>query len=325
MPPKAKKNKRARPAGSGSTRRLKVALIATGGLGLALLLGVELVRVLNAPRPDVFLPATLMGKFSGFNQPCGKFNAWDVAALGNDGYVVTDAENGRVLFFDKQGKFLKSWGKKGNGPEDLKEPSSVITDEAGNTYFIDAWASALMGLDKERKPILDVPVTQGFYGPRGLAWDGKNFFVADTGAHRVVELTKEGNFVTYWGGKMGDGKDQLNDPYAIAAYGGYLYVADANNHRIQVLDPSVKNQFVRNFSVGKQPTDLVFDKQGRLFVSFFDDGIVGVFNSNGKSLGKLKDDLGSVDPFRNINGLGIAPDGLLLLASADKILMYRVP
>ena len=319
-----KKSKKKIPPAAGRGP-FKWAFPVAAGLFLVLMLGMELAKVLNAPQPDVFIPANFIGKISGSTLACGKFNAWDASPAGEGRIAVTDAERSRVLFFDRSGKFLSQWGKREEGPQALKEPSGIVSDGEGNVFFVDAWQSVLTGLNPSTKPILSAPLTQGFYGSRGLAFDGKSFYVADTGAHRVVQLTQEGNFVTYWGGKMGSGSDQLNDPYALTYYGGNLYVADTNNHRIQVLDPSGKGRFVKTLKLEGPPSDVVFDAQGRLFVSQLENGAVEVFNSNGKILGKLKDEKGSPDSFRNVNGLGMTSDGTLLLASGDNVLLYRVP
>ena len=60
--------------------------------------------------------------------------AWDAA--GN--IFVADGEgNARVAKFDKDGKFVKSWGKKGTAPGEFASVLSIAVDATGNVYAAD--------------------------------------------------------------------------------------------------------------------------------------------------------------------------------------------
>jgi hypothetical protein len=41
--------------------------------------------------------------------------------------------NARIVKFDKNGKFLKTWGKKGSGPGDFDAPHGLAMDKAGDS------------------------------------------------------------------------------------------------------------------------------------------------------------------------------------------------
>lgn len=71
-------------------------------------------------------------------------------------------------------------------------------------------------------------------GPAGIAFDAdENIYVADSLNHRVQKFTKDGQFLTKWGGQ-GDSEGKLNMPWGIAADElGDVYVADWRNDRIQ--------------------------------------------------------------------------------------------
>lgn len=79
-----------------------------------------------------------------FNQPLDV--AWDAA--GNifipDGYG-----NARVAKFDKNGKFIKSWGFTGAGPGQFNVPSSVAVDAAGNVYVADSGNGRIQVFDND--------------------------------------------------------------------------------------------------------------------------------------------------------------------------------
>jgi hypothetical protein len=72
----------------------------------------------------------------GAGQPTDLFNrptdvAWDAA--GNI-FVADGAGNARIAKFDKDGKFVKSWGKRGAGPGEFANVLSIAVDAQGNIY-----------------------------------------------------------------------------------------------------------------------------------------------------------------------------------------------
>ena len=67
-----------------------------------------------------------------FNRPTDV--AWD--AVG-DIFVSDGYGNSRVAKFDKNGKFLKSWGSKGTGPGQFDIPHAIAVDAKGDVYVGD--------------------------------------------------------------------------------------------------------------------------------------------------------------------------------------------
>ncbi len=61
--------------------------------------------------------------------------AWDAA--GNI-FVADGIGNARVAKFDKVGKFVKSWGKRGTAPGEFADVSSIAVDAQGNVYAADS-------------------------------------------------------------------------------------------------------------------------------------------------------------------------------------------
>jgi tripartite motif-containing protein 71 len=311
--------------GSKNGKGPKSAVIGVVIAVVCLVLGFEAVSLIKAPEVEKNILAQVVGQFSGTDQRCGKFGAWDIAAVGTDRVALTDQQNGRILFFDRSGKFLKAWGKKGEGADELKEPSGMGTGVNGDVYFIDAWKSAIIGINSKDKLSLTVPLTHGFYGPRGVAYDGTSFYVADTGTHRVVKVSPQGEILASFGAsKQGGGKNEFNNPRSLKVDSkGNIYVADFENSRVQVLDS--KGKFTREIKVGNKVTDVAVDAAGRIFASSMDGNFVKVYNSEGKYIGQLKGAQGSENLFRGVSGMGMTPDGLLLLAGNDLVSMVRVP
>ena len=72
----------------------------------------------------------------GAGQPTDLFNrptdvAWEAA--GNI-FVADGAGNARIAKFDKDGKFVKSWGKRGTGTGEFANVLSIAVDAQGNVY-----------------------------------------------------------------------------------------------------------------------------------------------------------------------------------------------
>ncbi len=85
----------------------------------------------------------------------------------------------------------------------------------------------------------------GFNWPRGAALStnggSPSVWVADTRNNRVSEFWTDGTPTGRKFGKVGAAIGQLRWPSAVAAYGTRLVVADTNNSRVQLWDPSGPN------------------------------------------------------------------------------------
>ncbi len=67
-----------------------------------------------------------------FNQPTDVTVSPSGDVFISDGYV-----NSRVVHFDKNGKFVKAWGKLGTGPGEFSLPHGIARDSRGRLYVVD--------------------------------------------------------------------------------------------------------------------------------------------------------------------------------------------
>ena len=116
------------------------------------------------------------------------------------------------------------------------------------------------------------------------------YYVSEFGQNqRLTKLDADGKFVACWG-EQGTGPLQFNRARALAlGPDGLLYVADACNHRVQVLTRA--GQFVREFGTPgtgpgqfQYPYDVCFGPGGELYVAEFGNQRVQKLTADGRSL-----------------------------------------
>jgi DNA-binding beta-propeller fold protein YncE len=76
----------------------------------------------------------------------------DVAIASNGDLYVSDGYgNDRVIVYDKNGKFVRTWGKLGAGPGEFSQPHSIAMDSRDRVYVADRNNSRIQIFDKEGK------------------------------------------------------------------------------------------------------------------------------------------------------------------------------
>ena len=127
-----------------------------------------------------------------FDQPT------DVAIAANGDIFVADShrngKNNRIVRFDKTGKFIKEWGKKGSGPGEMSEPHTIAFDSRGRLFVGDRENNRIQIFDPDGK-LLDS--WRQFGRPSGISiTKDDTIYVADsesgpdTGAHELMGIKK---------------------------------------------------------------------------------------------------------------------------------------
>jgi sugar lactone lactonase YvrE len=85
--------------------------------------------------------------------------------------------NHRMVKFDKDGKFIKEWGKKGDGPGEFNVPHSIAMDSQGRLFVADRSNNRIQAFDQDGKYLFQ---WRQFGRPSGLFIDKKDMLcVAD--------------------------------------------------------------------------------------------------------------------------------------------------
>jgi len=180
----------------------------------------------------------------------------------SDGYI-----NSRVAKADKNGKWLKSWGQKGNKPGELNTPHSIAADAQGNIYVADRGNRRIQVFDGEgnllRVMTIDVPFDEATARPAignkpdvqkliasnavltqtpGAPWalcitPGPNqvLYTSDAYPGRVYKMTLDGKILGVLG-EAGKQPKQFGWIHEIACPDeNTLFVAELLNWRVQKL------------------------------------------------------------------------------------------
>jgi YYY domain-containing protein len=243
-------------------------------------------------------------------------------------FYVADTQNERIEKFDKDGKWLASIGSKGGDKSQFNPysdtavgtgPGGLAVDAAGNIYVADTWNHRIQKFDKDGNFVTswggfinladttaagDPDAKTKFYGPRGVAIgpDG-NIYVTDTGNKRVAIFKPDGTFVreissgvtpAKFNAQYPYNKDgEMNEPIGLAVdKQGNVYVAEANNHRIEKFDNTGKYTAQWPIPAGMWSPGpymepfMAFDGQGNLYVTAPTGKAVLKYDPTGKLLGQ---------------------------------------
>ncbi|MEI6575398.1 MAG: 6-bladed beta-propeller [Bacteroidota bacterium] len=167
-------------------------------------------------------------------QPTGI--AW--STLNNEIWVVETAAH-RIAILDKQGKRIKTIGKRGTGPGEFNFPTYLTIDKDGNAYVIDAMNFRVQIFNKAGDFISafgESGDASGYFSrPKGIALDSYgNIYVVDALFHTVQIFDHSGKFLFRFG-EQGQGKEEFWMPTGIFIdKNNYIYISDSYNARVQI-------------------------------------------------------------------------------------------
>ena len=172
------------------------------------------------------------GYMRGFDEP-------NDVAFGPEGEIYVGQGHGkgdsRMLMFNANGDFIKTWGGAGNGPGRFNQPHSVVSTADGTLFVADRSNQRIQVFDRDGNYIRESrhPGT-----PCGLCMcrDERHMFMAHGHACRIMKLDIVGNVLGITG-SPGKGPNQYGEAHYIALSNDErrLYIADTLNWRVQTL------------------------------------------------------------------------------------------
>jgi DNA-binding beta-propeller fold protein YncE len=258
----------------------------------------------------------------------------ECAAVGADSsdnvYVFNRGEHPMIVF-DRQGKFLRSWGEgmypRAHGITMGPDDTIFCTDDGDHTVRKCALdGRVLFTLGTRGKP---APFMSGnpFNRCTHVAIDPQSgdFYVSDGyGNARVHKYSPNGKLLFSWG-ESGTNPGQFNIAHNIATdKDGWVYVADRENHRIQVFD--AKGRFETQWVNMARPCGLYIDQAADQTVYVGELGAailpnaqatglgprVSIMNIQGNVIARLGD-----QPEGEAPGRFIAPHGICVDSRGD--------
>ena len=169
----------------------------------------------------------------------------DIAIDGQDHVYIFSRGDHPMMVFDQDGRFLHSWGE-----GQFRRPHGITIDRDGILYCVDDeghWIGRFTAegemLSQIGRRDLGAAAQSGdpFNRPTkvAIAPQGGDFYIADGyGNARVHKFSSEGKLLFSWG-DYGSDPGQFNLPHSVCTDSeGQVYVADRENHRIQIFDDS---------------------------------------------------------------------------------------
>jgi len=122
----------------------------------------------------------------------------DIAWLPDGTFFITDGYvNTRVVKFDKNGKYLMTWGTKGNGPGQFNLPHSIAIDAKRRLYVADRSNSRIQIFDENGKYLDEWRNIRSPYDIMMTA--DQHLWVADGVSNKFLEYDLNGKLMYSWG------------------------------------------------------------------------------------------------------------------------------
>jgi hypothetical protein len=171
----------------------------------------------------------------------GYREAAGVAVDANDNVYVYNRDEHPVIVFDRNGKFLRSWGE-----GVFAMPHGIATGPDETIFCIDAGDHTVRKFTNDGKLLMTLGTAnkpagrlsgKPFRNPTHVAvdWGTGEFYVSDGYSNASVhKYDPDGNHLLSWG-QSGTGPGEFNTVHNVATdKDGLVYIADRENHRVQV-------------------------------------------------------------------------------------------
>jgi bifunctional DNA-binding transcriptional regulator/antitoxin component of YhaV-PrlF toxin-antitoxin module len=224
--------------------------------------GVQVVFNPKNPAPPKGTPAKLTLK-DEFSLGEGKkeeeiFSEISSIAVDDEGNIyLLDGKENKILVFDKKGKYLKSFGKKGQGPGEMGGPSGIHLTPAKELLVDDSLNRKLIFFSLDGKFLRNIS-TATFFGLGGVELDSQGNMIAQVVIFANNKINRE----------IKKFDKDLNPLFTVANYDF----------------PNIMAGKINPFSV---LTIYRVGKDGTIFISNLDQYEIKVLNSEGKVIKRI--------------------------------------
>ena len=257
----------------------------------------------------------------------------EVAAVGvdaNDNVYAFNRGEHPVIVFDKDGNFLRSWGEgvfpRAHGITMNPDDTMFCTDDGDHTVrkcTLDGKVLFTLGISGQPAPFMS---GDPFNRCTHVAVDPRNgdFYVTDGyGNARVHKYSPDGNHLFSWG-ESGTGPGEFNIAHNVCTdREGWVYVADRENHRVQIFDSNGK--FETQWTNMARPCGLYINQEtGLVYVGELGAAIganlaatglgprISIYNTSGNVIARLGNQGEGFE-----TGKFVAPHGVCIDSRAD--------
>jgi DNA-binding beta-propeller fold protein YncE len=224
--------------------------------------------------------------------PDGNIRMPSDVALDEHGRIyVVDSGNHRVVVFAKNGEFLLSYGKEGNGAGELYFPVGITVTKSGKVLVADRGNRRIQVYGSDGKYIETIKGSVGDqqYTPVDVAvsQNEKDIYISATSPlHQILKLDRKGKVLEKWG-HAGDNEGEFRYPATIALSreNNEVYIVDVLNTRVQVFDNKGKYLVtVGSWGVSQgqlfRPKGVALTHGNEILVSDSYLGVVQLYNSD---------------------------------------------
>ena len=212
-------------------------------------------------------------------------------------YVYTRTAH-PLMIFDRDGNFLRSWGE-----DILKDAHGLCIDAQGNMFMVDRESQVAMKFTADGQKVFELgnrghPSNTGytdenrtvlrasepFHHPTDVAISASgDFYVSDGYRNaRVHKLSADGQLLFSWG-EPGEGPGQFKLPHSVWEAKGRVYVADRENHRLQIFTP--QGEYLDTWTGFIQPCKIFVDASDIMYVAEL-QGRVSILSLDGTVLAR---------------------------------------
>ena len=239
--------------------------------------------------------------------------------------TITDNEGHYLYIFDKEGKCLRKLGSEGKNAGQFIYPCGVTYLNCDEILIADGGNNRIQQVDVQTGTVVKSLGKYGagkgqFYYPIDVCLDEeRRIVVTEWGNNRIQVMSREGESISIFGDSD---LENLWDPTSCIPYKNMFFVCDKNNHCIKTFDQS--GTFLYKF--GKQgnqdgqfnfPYGILVDSSSYLLVCDSNNNRVQQFSLDGRFTGK------SITHLPDPRGIATAPDGRILVTSADKVYVLK--